>query len=474
MSKTTNYLRNYIRKVTSQNGEEGVIEFLLNKIYDNELSSQDNLQLCDIGSGDGFFLSNSYYFIKKYNFEALMVEAREIDLVTSRKIFENDKVHHENIFIDKTNTIDQVLKKHNFKKDIDLLSIDIDGQDYHLFKQLEIYRPKLIIVECNMTARKYIRLIEDEGANNGVGSSALSILELGNKKNYKLCLQLFNNLIFIDEKYFHKVGFPNEYDEMSEIHDIFPLDVFQDHYGNIHILNGGPWKFNKIIRYDGNLINDDTGGVHQINDMINLNQNGRIKKLNKFNYFYEGKYENLDELVNFRNNTRDAQYGLNTHLNEPQLLQHNQSEHQKKYENILKKKEIIFNSEKYKLIDEKVIENKEIIVKEKKIFENHITDNYLEIKIECKNDGGVCKLILIDLEKDKINDPIEFQIKHPSDKTITYSAANTSQMVDGKLFIFMPSDVYVGDMWVIKLSNFNYTSLDRDIINSLKVFYLKK
>ena len=138
------------------------------------------------------------------------------------------------------------------------------------------------------------------------------------------------------------------------------------------------------------------------------------------------------------------------------------------------KKEIIFNSEKYKLIDEKVIENKEIIVKEKKIFENHITDNYLEIKIECKNDGGVCKLILIDLEKDKINDPIEFQIKHPSDKTITYSAANTSQMVDGKLFIFMPSDVYVGDMWVIKLSNFNYTSLDRDIINSLKVFYLKK
>ena len=47
-------------------------------------------------------------------------------------------------------------------------------------------------------------------------------------------------------------------------------------------------------------------------------------------------------------------------------------------------------------------------------------------------------------------------------------------MVDGKLFIFMPSDVYVGDMWVIKLSNFNYTSLDRDIINSLKVFYLKK
>ena len=64
MSKTTNYLRNYIRKVTSQNGEEGVIEFLLNKIYDNELSSQDNLQLWDIGSGDGFFLSNSYYFIK--------------------------------------------------------------------------------------------------------------------------------------------------------------------------------------------------------------------------------------------------------------------------------------------------------------------------------------------------------------------------------------------------------------------------
>ena len=53
MSKTTNYLRNYIRKVTSQNGEEGVIEFLLNKIFKLKIPKPICLKISpDIGYKD--------------------------------------------------------------------------------------------------------------------------------------------------------------------------------------------------------------------------------------------------------------------------------------------------------------------------------------------------------------------------------------------------------------------------------------
>ena len=52
-----NYLRSHIKKITSQNGEEGVVQHILEKIYNNKLSDIDGLELCDIGSGDGFFLS---------------------------------------------------------------------------------------------------------------------------------------------------------------------------------------------------------------------------------------------------------------------------------------------------------------------------------------------------------------------------------------------------------------------------------
>ena len=60
-----NYLRSHKKKLP-QNGEEGVVQYILEKIYNNKLSDIDGLELCDIGSGDGF-LSQFYYFIKILN-----------------------------------------------------------------------------------------------------------------------------------------------------------------------------------------------------------------------------------------------------------------------------------------------------------------------------------------------------------------------------------------------------------------------
>ncbi len=40
-------------------------------------------------------------------------------------------------------------KLQKFQKIFDFLSIDIDGCDYHIFEQLELFTPKIICIEFN-------------------------------------------------------------------------------------------------------------------------------------------------------------------------------------------------------------------------------------------------------------------------------------------------------------------------------------
>ena len=114
-----------------------------------------------------------------------------------------------------------------------MLSIDVDGQDYHIFNSLKKYKPKIIIIESNMTMNSESIIIENEQKNSenyiGIGSSPRAIYELARKKGYKLCLQLFNNLILLDEKYFDLLDFEKDYNDQDEIHSAFNLETFQDH-----------------------------------------------------------------------------------------------------------------------------------------------------------------------------------------------------------------------------------------------------
>ena len=44
-------------------------------------------------------------------------------------------------------SLDAILRKFNLPYDFDLLSIDVDGDDYHIFKNLQHYRPRVVIIE---------------------------------------------------------------------------------------------------------------------------------------------------------------------------------------------------------------------------------------------------------------------------------------------------------------------------------------
>lgn len=113
----------------SQNGEEYYLKFILDNL------GIKNGFLVDIGANDGVWLSNTNLF-RELGWDSLLIDGKEFPGI-------------HNHFITKE-TVNEVLSELNCPKEFDLLSLDIDGNDYWVLDQiLNNYSPKLIISEYN-------------------------------------------------------------------------------------------------------------------------------------------------------------------------------------------------------------------------------------------------------------------------------------------------------------------------------------
>lgn len=168
--------------VYSQFGEDGIIQYLINVL---QLS---NKQCCEIGMS-GITFSNTYNLVENYNWYGVYVEKNKQQL---------DKVKlgiRINAEVEKTgkNSIDNILKNTELEKNFDILSIDVDGMDYHIWDALSIYEPNIVIIEINPFLGCKTDYIND---GNMFSSSFKSVVELANIKGYTLVC-MTGNLIFV-------------------------------------------------------------------------------------------------------------------------------------------------------------------------------------------------------------------------------------------------------------------------------------
>jgi len=125
-------------KCYSQNGEESkIIEILLEN--DAIPYGIDFPNFCvELGAGDGYDLSNTRYFIEEHKWKSIQIDS------DSRG---NTDVKQE--FINRENIIN-LLEKYGCPTFFDLLSIDLDGNDFWILDTiLTKYEPTLIIAEFN-------------------------------------------------------------------------------------------------------------------------------------------------------------------------------------------------------------------------------------------------------------------------------------------------------------------------------------
>ena len=233
------------RNIYSQNGEDGIIEEILNRL-DNKLDKT----CCECGAWDGINLSNCYNLIKNKNYSALLIEADKKKYKELCKNIPDNKIIKLNKFVnfEGSNLLDNFLEENNFNINFDFLSIDVDGCDYYLFESLTKYKPKLICIEYNPTIPNDIEFIQKKNFIITQGCSALSLVNLAKKKNYSLIASTYSNLFFIfnefKENVFGSGQITVRLPDGSVEHDITLNSLIDENYAKNYIFYG----------YDGRIL----------------------------------------------------------------------------------------------------------------------------------------------------------------------------------------------------------------------------
>jgi hypothetical protein len=78
-----------------------------------------------------------------------------------------------------------------------LLSIDIDGDDYHILASLSALRPRVIICEYNHTVPYWLDIYQKPGEY--FGASVAALIRMAKEKGYRLVCITDGNCIFVVE-----------------------------------------------------------------------------------------------------------------------------------------------------------------------------------------------------------------------------------------------------------------------------------
>jgi hypothetical protein len=192
-------------KIFSQFGEDGIINFLLHKLGLNE-----KIKFVEIGTGD-YEEANTRFLCESRICEGLLIDKiDDLKFIKKRDFYWKNDLYFYQKMINSKN-ISSVIKDFGFESNCNLLSLDIDGNDYWVLKNINLETTDMVIVEYNplFGSNLSITIPEDDNfdrnKNNKLfyGASLRAMIDLLDQKNFffiganKAC----NNGFFINNKY---------------------------------------------------------------------------------------------------------------------------------------------------------------------------------------------------------------------------------------------------------------------------------
>jgi hypothetical protein len=195
-------LNRYEFKVFSQAGEDGIISEIFNRI------GTTNKFFVEFGVGNGLENNSAYLLIKGW--QGYWIEGSARFCQSIRQSFEdsiaNKQLTLKNTFITAEN-IEDLLREGNVPTELDLLSIDIDGNDYWVWQAITNYRPRVVILEYNAVYPPESSWVMQYNPTHQwkydsyMGSSLKALEKLGHQKGYKLVGCSFSgvNAFFVRE-----------------------------------------------------------------------------------------------------------------------------------------------------------------------------------------------------------------------------------------------------------------------------------
>ncbi len=243
-NESSTWLQPYRNDIKSQSGEDGLFE----KIF--EIIGEGNKYVVDFGAGDGEGLSNSFNLIHNKGWGGLLIEPGAPFAKLAEMYKSNSKVTVVNDIVgfDDTNKLDAHLEKANAPKTPDLVSIDIDGCDVHVWQDCRRYRSRVICIEFNHFAPLDVYMVPPRDLSLNIGASLLATAEIGRELGYELVATTNMNAIFVDRPLFKQFNIPDNSVHAMHFFDSNETRIVHSYDGTLYLagLTSNPWKGYKI------------------------------------------------------------------------------------------------------------------------------------------------------------------------------------------------------------------------------------
>lgn len=180
-------LEPYGYKAFSQGDEDGLIAEIFQRI------GTTDRRFVEFGCGDG--LENNTAYLLYQGWSGLWLDSLESNERILKRRWRNELAHGKLKFrraMITPENVDRLLSEGGFHGPIDLLSLDIDGNDYHVWNATTVIKPRVVCIEYNAKFRPPVDWVmprDDNFVWNGTdqsGASLTAMTRLGLEKGYTL------------------------------------------------------------------------------------------------------------------------------------------------------------------------------------------------------------------------------------------------------------------------------------------------
>ena len=197
-------------RVFSENDEDGILLFIFSII------GVTNRKVIDLGSA-GIGNSNTANLIVNHGWVGMLIDGNEHALESGKEFYHQcvdtrnfpPTLVHAWITVENVN---QLISEHGFSGELDLLSIDMDGVEYWIWKAVDCVSPRVVVAEYQdiIGPEKSLTVPYDPDfkgkdyevnrrIGNFSGASLPALVKLAREKGYRLagCNRLGYNAFFI-------------------------------------------------------------------------------------------------------------------------------------------------------------------------------------------------------------------------------------------------------------------------------------
>lgn len=215
--------------IFSQFNEDAIIQFLIQNL------NIKNKKFVELGV-ENYSEANTRFLLEKDNWDGLIVDSSKenIKYIKKQNYFWRHNIIALSSFINKEN-INDILKKNLYSGEVGLLSVDIDGNDLWVWKEINQISPIILVIEYNAKMGKEDSLSIKYDPNfqresNGIekliyGASLKALTKISEHKGYSLVCtnKNGNNAFFVKNDHLNKKIFKRS------VSDCFKMSHFREY-----------------------------------------------------------------------------------------------------------------------------------------------------------------------------------------------------------------------------------------------------